>query len=52
MLKHGINDGVATITIANPPVNVLTVAMLREWRPRSVVVARQSNPGGLGGRRL
>ena len=30
MLKHGINDGVATITIANPPVNVLTVAMLRE----------------------
>ena len=30
MLKHGIESGVATITIANPPVNVLTVAMLRE----------------------
>ncbi len=30
MLKHGFTDGVATITIANPPVNVLTVAMLRE----------------------
>lgn len=30
MLKHGIADGVATITIANPPVNVLTIAMLRE----------------------
>lgn len=30
MLKHGISDGVATITIANPPVNVLTIAMLRE----------------------
>lgn len=30
MLKHGIEDGVATITIANPPVNVLTSAMLRE----------------------
>jgi cyclohexa-1,5-dienecarbonyl-CoA hydratase len=30
MLKHGIESGVATITIVNPPVNVLTVAMLRE----------------------
>ena len=30
MLKHGVADGVATITIANPPVNVLTIAMLRE----------------------
>ena len=30
MLKHGVSDGVATITIANPPVNVLTIAMLRE----------------------
>ncbi len=30
MLKHGLTDGVATITIANPPVNVLTIAMLRE----------------------
>ncbi len=30
MLKHGVTDGVATITIANPPVNVLTIAMLRE----------------------
>ena len=30
MLKRELEDGVATITIANPPVNVLTVAMLRE----------------------
>ena len=30
MLKHGVTDGVVTITIANPPVNVLTIAMLRE----------------------
>ena len=30
MLKHGVANGVATITIANPPVNVLTIAMLRE----------------------
>ena len=30
MLKHGLADGVATVTIANPPVNVLTIAMLRE----------------------
>jgi cyclohexa-1,5-dienecarbonyl-CoA hydratase len=30
MLKYGVADGVATITIANPPVNVLTIAMLRE----------------------
>jgi cyclohexa-1,5-dienecarbonyl-CoA hydratase len=30
MLKHGVADGVATITIANPPVNVITIAMLRE----------------------
>jgi cyclohexa-1,5-dienecarbonyl-CoA hydratase len=30
MLKHEFADGVATVTIANPPVNVLTVAMLRE----------------------
>ena len=30
MLKHGVAEGVATITIANPPVNVLTIVMLRE----------------------
>jgi cyclohexa-1,5-dienecarbonyl-CoA hydratase len=30
MLKHGITGAVATITIANPPVNVLTIEMLRE----------------------
>ncbi len=30
LLRHGIAGDVATITIANPPVNVLTIAMLRE----------------------
>ncbi|HEU4928458.1 MAG TPA: enoyl-CoA hydratase/isomerase family protein [Candidatus Krumholzibacteria bacterium] len=40
MLRHGVADGVATITIAHPPANVLTIAMLREMADAIHAAAR------------